>query len=201
MVRHEHEIISPQKPARVTKSAGSTMPTTESRTDSHRPPLETVTVVIPALNQEKQIAATIADIPFQELRMMGYIVEALVVDGNSRDRTREIASKLGATVVTIREDDPSAVAHSDWKAWSLTGWSSSPMIEQLHERLSRLHDWKPLPTFQSISHRKTASNSLTTASPNVLREKLCTERRPFFPSFIRSDRECSNFSNLSASSS
>jgi len=51
-----------------------------------------VTVIIPTLNEEKSIAEVI-----RELNQMGYGV--LVVDGNSGDRTVEIAKEFGASVV------------------------------------------------------------------------------------------------------
>jgi len=52
-----------------------------------------VTVIIPALNEEKNIAEVI-----HELNQMGYY-NILVVDGNSSDRTVEIAKEFGANVV------------------------------------------------------------------------------------------------------
>lgn len=52
-----------------------------------------VTVVIPTLNEEKSIAEVI-----RELSQMGYD-NILVVDGNSRDRTVEIAKEFGANVI------------------------------------------------------------------------------------------------------
>ena len=51
-----------------------------------------VAVIIPTLNEEENIANLI-----QELDQMGYGV--LVVDGNSRDRTAEIAKEFGANVI------------------------------------------------------------------------------------------------------
>ena len=52
-----------------------------------------VTVLVPALNEEESIAEVI-----RELSHMGYH-NILVVDGNSRDRTVEIAKECGANVV------------------------------------------------------------------------------------------------------
>ncbi|MDK2795135.1 MAG: dolichol-phosphate hexosyltransferase [Archaeoglobaceae archaeon] len=51
-----------------------------------------VTVVVPTLNEEKGISKVVSD-----FRRLGF--EVLVVDGNSRDRTREIAEKSGAKVI------------------------------------------------------------------------------------------------------
>ena len=52
-----------------------------------------ITVIIPTLNEEKSIAEVI-----QELNQMGYN-NVLVIDGNSTDRTVEIAKKFGANVI------------------------------------------------------------------------------------------------------
>ncbi|MCS7130785.1 MAG: S-layer glycoprotein N-glycosyltransferase AglJ [Archaeoglobaceae archaeon] len=51
-----------------------------------------VTVVVPTLNEEKGIGGVVRD-----FKNLGY--EVLVVDGGSRDRTREIAEKNGARVI------------------------------------------------------------------------------------------------------
>ena len=52
-----------------------------------------VAVIIPTLNEEKSIAEVI-----QELNQMGYN-NILIVDGNSRDRTVEIAKEFGVNVI------------------------------------------------------------------------------------------------------
>jgi dolichol-phosphate mannosyltransferase len=51
-----------------------------------------VTVVIPTLNEEKGIGEVV-----EGFRKLGF--EVLVIDGNSKDRTREIALEKGAKVV------------------------------------------------------------------------------------------------------
>ncbi|MEI8343967.1 MAG: glycosyltransferase family 2 protein [Candidatus Moraniibacteriota bacterium] len=58
-----------------------------------------VSVVIPALNEEKAIEAVIKQIPVGRLRTLGYETEIVVVDNNSTDKTGEIARQHGATVV------------------------------------------------------------------------------------------------------
>jgi glycosyltransferase involved in cell wall biosynthesis len=58
-----------------------------------------ISVVIPALNEEEGIARTINEIPKAELATMGYNCETVVVDGGSKDCTREIARKCGAEVI------------------------------------------------------------------------------------------------------
>jgi len=52
-----------------------------------------VTVVMPALNEEKSIAGVI-----WELNHLGYN-NILIVDGNSKDRTAEIAKEFGASII------------------------------------------------------------------------------------------------------
>ena len=49
-----------------------------------------VSVVIPALNEEAAIGRVIADLPREP------VIEVIVVDGGSTDRTREVAADHGA---------------------------------------------------------------------------------------------------------
>lgn len=50
-----------------------------------------ISIIIPALNEEKGIGGVIGAIPKDELEKMGYEVQILVVDGNSQDRTKDVA--------------------------------------------------------------------------------------------------------------
>ena len=52
-----------------------------------------VTIIIPTLNEEKSIGDVIT-----KFKKLGF-EDILVIDGNSKDKTREIAKKLGARVV------------------------------------------------------------------------------------------------------
>lgn len=52
-----------------------------------------VSVVIPALNEEAAIGRVIADLPREP------VIEVIVVDGGSTDRTREVAADHGARVI------------------------------------------------------------------------------------------------------
>jgi glycosyltransferase involved in cell wall biosynthesis len=61
--------------------------------------MTSVSVVIPALNEEKNIAATLAAIPVKRLQQLGHQVEMLVVDNGSTDRTGEMARRHGARVL------------------------------------------------------------------------------------------------------
>jgi rSAM/selenodomain-associated transferase 2 len=56
-----------------------------------------VSVVIPALNAERTLPATLASLA--EGRRSGLVAEVIVVDGGSRDRTRDLAAAAGALVV------------------------------------------------------------------------------------------------------
>ena len=58
-----------------------------------------ITVVIPTLNEEKGIEATISKIPKKEITDLGYELEILVIDGNSTDSTRSAAEQCGAKVI------------------------------------------------------------------------------------------------------
>lgn len=58
-----------------------------------------VSIIIPALNEESGIGTTISSIPRSKIYEQGYDLEIIVIDGNSTDMTREIASKLGAKVI------------------------------------------------------------------------------------------------------
>lgn len=60
----------------------------------------TLSVVIPALNEEMGIASVIKQIPVERLRALGYTTEILVVDNASTDKTAEIAAKNGARVIS-----------------------------------------------------------------------------------------------------
>jgi len=59
-----------------------------------------VTVLIPAFNEERTIAATV-----ESARLQTYPVEEIiVVDDGSKDRTREIAEKAGAKVISTPQN-------------------------------------------------------------------------------------------------
>ena len=58
-----------------------------------------VCIILPTLNEELTIGKVIDEIPRQALEKEGYQVYVLVVDGNSSDRTRQIAQENGAAVI------------------------------------------------------------------------------------------------------
>lgn len=58
-----------------------------------------ITIVIPALNEEKGIGPVLKEIPVERLKEMGYETEIMVIDNGSKDMTRHIARSHGATVI------------------------------------------------------------------------------------------------------
>jgi glycosyltransferase involved in cell wall biosynthesis len=63
---------------------------------------EKISVVIPALNEEKNIAIVLGNMP-------SFVDEVVVVDGYSKDRTSQIALELGAKVIFDRIGKGSAL--------------------------------------------------------------------------------------------
>jgi len=61
-----------------------------------------IVVILPTLNEEETIGRVIDEIPRQALEEGGYKVQVLVVDGNSTDRTRQIAEEKGASIIVER---------------------------------------------------------------------------------------------------
>lgn len=55
--------------------------------------------MIPTLNEEKNIGKVLDSIPKELIARLGYETEIIIVDGNSIDRTRDIAKKRGARVI------------------------------------------------------------------------------------------------------
>jgi len=58
-----------------------------------------VSVIIPTLNEEGGIVNTILSIPKDKLKEQGYEVQILVIDGNSQDKTANLAEAVGAEVI------------------------------------------------------------------------------------------------------
>lgn len=58
-----------------------------------------LTILLPAKNEESGIEATFAALPLARLRELEYPVEVLVADGRSHDRTRDVAKRYGARVI------------------------------------------------------------------------------------------------------
>lgn len=59
-----------------------------------------ISFVIPALNEEAVIAATLRRIPCKQLHKLGFETEIIVADNNSEDHTAQVAATCGAMVVS-----------------------------------------------------------------------------------------------------
>ncbi len=58
-----------------------------------------ITVIIPALNEEKAIKRVLKSVPSKKLKKMGYKTEVMVIDNGSKDKTKLIAMSNGARVM------------------------------------------------------------------------------------------------------
>lgn len=58
-----------------------------------------LTVVIPALDEEKAIEKVIKSIPISKLKAIGYSTEIMIIDNGSKDKTPHIARNNGARVI------------------------------------------------------------------------------------------------------
>jgi glycosyltransferase involved in cell wall biosynthesis len=67
-----------------------------------------VSFIIPALNEEKRIGILINSI---KTLHENYDYEIIVADGYSTDKTREIAEKMGAVVISDNLDSPKTIAN------------------------------------------------------------------------------------------
>jgi glycosyltransferase involved in cell wall biosynthesis len=63
-------------------------------------PRKGISIIIPALNEEKTIVRVIEEIPREQLENMGYKVSIVVVDNNSTDRTKQLAEGKGVIVIS-----------------------------------------------------------------------------------------------------
>ncbi len=61
--------------------------------------MEKVAVVIPTLNEERAIGRVLDSIPVAALRSQGYEAVPYVIDGDSHDATRDIATSKGAHLI------------------------------------------------------------------------------------------------------
>ena len=58
-----------------------------------------ISIILPTLNEESGIGKTIDSIDKDYFKKKGWEMEIIVVDGNSKDKTREIAEKKGAKII------------------------------------------------------------------------------------------------------
>lgn len=62
--------------------------------------LNSVSIVIPALNEEEAVGRTVKSIKIDDFRKAGLEVEVIVVDNDSEDNTAAVAREAGAKVIT-----------------------------------------------------------------------------------------------------
>ncbi len=61
--------------------------------------IKKITVIIPALNEQRAIKRVLKSIPSKKLRKMGYKTEIMVIDNGSKDKTKLRALSNGAKVI------------------------------------------------------------------------------------------------------
>ena len=61
--------------------------------------MKNLTIMIPCYNEEKGVPQVIKSIPKDKLKKLGYSVDILVIDNNSKDSTTKVAKKAGARVL------------------------------------------------------------------------------------------------------
>ena len=79
-------------------SGDRTGPRSRASAGTHPQTRGHVVIFLPALNEEGSIGRVLQRIPRAQLEAAGYSVSVWVVDGNSTDRTLEVASDRGASV-------------------------------------------------------------------------------------------------------
>jgi glycosyltransferase involved in cell wall biosynthesis len=62
-------------------------------------PTKNLTIVIPALNEEKAIGSVVKNIPIDTLKKIGYSTTVLIIDNGSTDKTGHIAKQNGCKVI------------------------------------------------------------------------------------------------------
>ena len=60
---------------------------------------KSISILLPALNEEETIGQVIDNIPRQQIASMGYDIDIMVVDGHSVDMTAQIAQSKGARLI------------------------------------------------------------------------------------------------------
>jgi dolichol-phosphate mannosyltransferase len=69
-----------------------------SWTDIENPTPSSLSILLPALNEEQGIRAVLQRIPRKRLQRQGLATHVYLLDGHSTDRTRSVAKKLGAEI-------------------------------------------------------------------------------------------------------
>jgi glycosyltransferase involved in cell wall biosynthesis len=61
--------------------------------------MKKITILIPCYNEEKGIGRVIEGVPTDQLKKLGFRIEIIVIDNNSKDQTIAVAEKGGAKVI------------------------------------------------------------------------------------------------------
>jgi len=62
-------------------------------------PITSITVILPTINEEKGVGKTIDSIKKDIFKQKNWNLEIVIVDGDSKDKTQEIARSKGAKVI------------------------------------------------------------------------------------------------------
>jgi glycosyltransferase involved in cell wall biosynthesis len=62
-----------------------------------------ILLLIPCYNEEDGIGTVLRSIPYGRLAKHGHKLDVLVIDNNSKDKTAEVASRLGAKVISEKK--------------------------------------------------------------------------------------------------
>jgi dolichol-phosphate hexosyltransferase len=78
--------------------------------------MDKVAIVIPTLNEEASIGKVIDRIPSAELLNDGFEITAYVVDGQSTDRTKDVAKRKGARIIVEEQRGKGSAIQTAFKA-------------------------------------------------------------------------------------
>ena len=61
--------------------------------------MKKISLMIPCYNEEEGLKRLLNNLPYEKLNRLGYQLEILVVDNNSKDKTAEVARSFGVRVI------------------------------------------------------------------------------------------------------
>lgn len=76
-----------------------------------------VSILVPAKDEEAAIASTLQSLPIETLRLSGFEVEIIILDGKSRDATRDLAYEFGGATVVFEKGSGKGHAIKDARAF------------------------------------------------------------------------------------
>jgi dolichol-phosphate hexosyltransferase len=163
------------------------LPGAASSTSRRRQP-GLVTIVLPARNEEQAMADTLRSLPFETLRTMGFEAEVVILDGQSEDRTRDIAYGQGGAVVVLDRErgKGNAVRHARARfrgdfvvMLDADGTYAADALPQLLEPLA----WndvdvvmgRRIPQANAMSFSHAFGNTVLSGAASVLYGRLCRD--------------------------